>query len=361
MTNRIFNFAAGPAMLPESVLLRAQRELLNWRNSGVSYMEIGHRTDLFQSLLTDLELKLRTVLNIPNNYRVLFLTGGAQAHFSLIAQNLTGKNKQVDYLVSGIWSERAAKYAERYAEVNIVTRANAQSIPQPENWQLNPQAAYAYYCPNETINGIQFPNIPNVGNVPLIADMTSSILSTEVDISKFGIVFASAQKNLGIAGITLLIIRDDLLAQQQDGVAEIFNYQLQAQNNSLLNTIPTVPVYMMDLMLDWIIHEQGGLANLAKNNQAKVQQLYACIDNSNGYYTNPVDITYRSQINVPFDFKHQDLLPKFLAEAEQFGLGYLNGHKLVGGARASLYNAMPVEGVLRLVEFMQDFANKNPL
>ena len=355
---RVYNFAAGPAMLPESVLRKVQQDLLSWQDTGTSIMEIGHRTATFQDMLAKLESKLRKLMNIPTNYKVLFLSGGGQGHFSFIPMNLCGKNQAVDYLVSGTWSERAAKYAARYAEVNIVTTATLSSIPDKSTWKLNPNAAYAYYCPNETINGVQFAEIPDVGDVPLVADFTSSILSDEIDVSKFGLIFASAQKNLGIAGITLLIIRDDLLDQAQAVTPEIFNYKLQAEQNSLLNTIPTVPVYMMDLMVDWIINEQGGLTNLAQNNRRKVAKLYACIDNSDGFYANTIEEKYRSLINVPFNLPTEDLLKHFLVEACQFGLAYLNGHKLVGGARASLYNAMPEEGVDKLIEFMQHFAKK---
>lgn len=355
---RVFNFAAGPAMLPESVLLRAQKELLNWQDTGTSIMEIGHRTNTFQDMLSRLESKLRKLMNIPTNYKVLFLSGGGQGHFSFLPMNLTGKNKNVDYIVSGIWSERAAKYAKRYANVNIVTTATLNNLPPVGTWKLTPDAAYVYYCPNETINGIQIHNIPDVGNVPLVADFTSSILSDHVDVSKFGVIFASAQKNLGISGITLVIIRDDLLEQAQDCTPEIFNYKLQAEQNSLLNTIPTVPTYMMDLMIDWIIEDQGGLSKVSENNRRKVQKLYNCIDNSGGYYSNNIDKEFRSLINVPFNLPSDDILKHFLVEAAQVGLAYLNGHKLVGGARASIYNAMPEEGVDKLVEFMQQFAKK---
>lgn len=352
---RVYNFAAGPAMLPESVLLRAQAELLNWQDSGTSIMEIGHRTSTFQDMLSRLEEKLRKLMNIPTNYKVIFLTGGGQGHFSFIPMNLCGKNRQVDYLVTGIWSERAAKYAARYADVNIVATAGKSQVPPANEWKLNPAAAYFYYCPNETINGMQVAQIPQTGSVPIVADMTSSILSQEIDVSKFGVIFASAQKNLGISGVTLVIIRDDLLDQTQPCTPEVFNYKLQVEQGSLLNTIPTTAVYMMDLMVDWVVNEQGGLAQLSALNQRKVKKLYDCIDNSNGFYTNPVVAADRSPINVPFTLPSDELLKHFLIEAGQRGLKYLNGHKLVGGARASLYNAMPEKGVDLLVEFMNEF------
>ncbi len=355
---RAYNFSAGPAMLPESVLLRAQRELLNWRNTGTSIMEMGHRTPIFQELLFNLEEKLRLIMAIPKHYKVLFLTGGGQGQFSFIPMNLTKYNQQVDYLVTGIWSERAAKYASRYAKVNIVTKASSTAIPDASTWQLNPNAAYAYYCPNETIDGIQFHDIPNTGSVPLVADMTSAILSEAIDVNRFGLIFASAQKNLGIAGITLLIIRDDLLSQALDCVPEIANYSLQAEQRSLLNTIPTVPVYMMDLMIDWLMNEQGGLASVSTANRQKAIQLYDCIDNSNGFYSNAIEPAYRSRINIPFNLANDELLALFLSEAEKQGLNYLKGHRLVGGARASLYNSMPEAGVNHLVKFMHEFAGR---
>lgn len=356
---RVYNFAAGPAALPESVLVKMQEAMLNWRDTGVSIMEIGHRTTTFQDMLLALEKKLRKLMTIPSNYKVLFLTGGGQGHFSFLPMNLTGKNKKVDYIVSGIWSERAAKYAKRYADVNIVATASLNGLPDESTWKYTSDAAYVYYCPNETINGIQIHDIPQTGDIPLVADFTSSILSDHVDVSKFGVIFASAQKNLGISGITLLIVRDDLLDQAQACTPEIFNYKLQAEQGSLLNTIPTVPAYAMELMVDWIIDDKGGLTNQATENKRKIQKLYDCIDNSNGFYTNIIEHKYRSLINVPFNLPNDDLLKHFLVEAAQNGLAYLNGHKLVGGARASVYNAMPEEGIEKLVTFMQTFAKKN--
>ena len=358
--SRVYNFSAGPAMLPEPVLLRAQQSLLNWEGTGSSIMEMGHRTPLFQDLLAKLEQKLRDLITIPQQYKILFLAGGAQGHFSFIPMNLTKYKHDVDYLVTGIWSERAAKFASRYANVNIVTTPSNSGISDKVTWHFNPDAAYAFYCQNETINGIQFNEIPDTGDVPLVVDMTSSILSEEIDVTKFGLIFASAQKNLGIAGITLLIVREDLLGQALDCVPEIFNYSLQAEQHSLANTIPVFPVYMMDLMVDWILHEQGGLQAVAASNYRKISQLYHCIDNSNGFYSNSINPVYRSQINIPFNLPNDNVLKLFLSEAEQQGLKYLNGHRLVGGARASLYNAMPLAGVTKLVAFMEAFAKKTP-
>lgn len=366
MKERAYNFGAGPAMLPTEVLLRAQEELLDWNGTGVSVMEIGHRTSNFQDMLTKLEVKLRGLMNIPDNYKILFLQGGAQGLFNLIPMNLLGKNKDVDYFVSGVWSERAAKYAKKYANVNIVTTATKDSIPDFSTWNLNKNAAYAYYCPNETINGMRFPSIPDTGNVPLIADMTSSILSEEIDVSKFGLIFASAQKNLGIAGVTLVIVREDLLTvDAANGVPEVcipevFNFKTQIEQKSCLNTPPTFAIYMMDLMVDWSI-KQGGVKQLELDTRVKSQKLYQYISQSQGFYTNPVAVDYRSLINIPFSLADNDnqLLELFLSEAAKHDLKYLKGHILVGGARASLYNAMPLSGVDALIEFMRDFAAKH--
>lgn len=355
----LYNFSAGPAMLPQPVIQRAQKELANWQGTGVSIMEIGHRTPVFQTLLQSLEEKLRHLIQIPPQYKILFLPGGAQAHFSFIPMNLTQDNKEVEYIISGIWSERAAKFAQRYANVNTITPFVTHDIPPMTTWEFNSKACYVYYCPNETINGIQFPHVPSTGKVPLIADATSSILSAPLDISKFGMVFASAQKNLGIAGITLVIIRDDLLDQAQAIVPEIFNYKYQVEQHSLANTIPTFPIYMMDLMVDWLVKEYGGLETVMESNQRKSNKLYAAIDNSEKFYSNNIPREFRSFINVPFGLPNESLLHQFLNEAQEVGLLYLNGHRLVGGARASLYNAMPEEGVDQLIAFMKSFSLRN--
>lgn len=352
---RAYNFAAGPAMLPESVLRGVQAQLLEFGDTGTSIMELGHRTKAFQDMLSKLEVKLRDLIKIPANYKVLFLSGGGQGQFSLIPMNMTKYNKKVDYFITGIWSERAAKFAAHYAEVNIVTKAPLSIIPDSSTWKLSHAPAYAYYCPNETINGLAFPEIPECGDVPLVADATSSLLCAELDIGKFGIVFAAAQKNLGIAGVTLVIVREDLLDQMIDETPEVFNYALQAKEKSCLNTIPTFPVYVMNLMVDWI-NEQGGQQAITAINKRKCAKLYNCIDGSNGFYTNNIDKRYRSPINVPFSLPDERLLALFLASAENVGLRYLNGHKLVGGARASLYNALPEAGVDQLVDFMNSFA-----
>lgn len=355
MLERAFNFGAGPAMLPATVIQQIQENLFDWQGSGVSIMEIGHRTSQVQEMLSKLQDKLRQVLAIPNNYRLVFTSGGAQGQFDAIPLNLTKTKQQADYFVTGTWSKKALEFAKKYAQVSIVTVASKNSIPDSGSWRLNPQAAYAYYCPNETVDGLAFPVIPEVGEVPLVADLTSSIAFAPLDYAKFGLAFASAQKNLGIAGVTLVIIRDDLLDQYSSQTPVVWNYKLQAEQNSSINTLPVFPVYVMDLMVDWII-AQGGVARLGEINRRKAAKLYTYIDQS-GFYLNQIESCYRSPLNVPFILNNNDLLPKFLGEANANGLKYLAGHLSVGGGRASLYNSMPESAVDKLVAFMQDFAN----
>ena len=258
---RAYNFSAGPSMLPDSVLEQIKNEIFDWRGTGVSIMELSHRAPIFQEFLQTLQSKLRNLMGIPENYKILFLAGGAQSNFATIPMNLCGFNKNVDYFSTGVWSERAISYAKNYANVSVVTTAGNSGIPDKSLWKLDTNAAYAYYCPNETINGVQFKEIPEVGSVPLIADMTSSILSCKLDVSKFAMIFASAQKNLGIAGISLVIIRDDLLNQEIKPISTIWSYREQALQNSCVNTLPVFPVYVMDLMVDWI-NSQGGIESI---------------------------------------------------------------------------------------------------
>lgn len=353
--NRAYNFSAGPAMLPESVLQRVKDELFDWQGTGVSIMEIGHRTSHFKEMLIKIQDKLRKLMKIPTNYKILFATGGAQGQFSAIPMNLVRNNPAVDYFVTGTWSEKAVIQAKKYAKPNLVTTALDSKISDKSTWKLNPNATYAYYCPNETVAGIQFPEIPCTGNVPLIADMTSSILSFPCDVSKFGMIFASAQKNLGIAGITVIIIRDDLLDQALDFTPHVWQYKTLADNDSNINTPPVFPIYMVDLMLDWM-EEQGGVEEIARINTLKAQKIYNYIDESEFYY-NKIKQPYRSRINATFDLVKPELLDKFLTEANNNGLKYLKGHILAGGVRASMYNAMPLAGVENLIDFMQDFVN----
>lgn len=355
--HRAFNFGAGPAMLPAEVIRRITQELFDWNGTGVSVMEIGHRTQQFQELLTNLQLKLRNLLNIPNNYQIALVSGGAQGQFDAVPMNMLGSKHKADYFITGTWSKKAAEFAKKHAEVNIVATASKSAIPTADTWQLSPEAAYVYYCPNETVDGIAFPTPPQVGNIPLVADLTSSIAYAPMDYSQFGLAFASAQKNLGIAGVTLVVAREDLISEPRSYTPNVWNYQLQAQQNSSLNTPPVFAIYVMDLMLDWII-AQGGVEALALINKRKVAKLYDYIDSSN-FYFNHIDKAYRSPLNVPFNLLNNELLPKFLAEANARGLKYLAGHISVGGGRASLYNAMPESAVDSLIEFMHAFASRH--
>lgn len=351
---RGYNFSAGPAMLPDSVLDKIKNELYDWNGTGVSVMEFGHRTRIFQDYIHMVIEKLKKIMNIPNNYKVVLLQGGGQGQFTGIPMNLTKHSQEVDYIVTGSWSNKAANYARSFAEVNIVLENNVNSIPALDKNKLNKEAAYLYYCPNETINGLYFPEVPfSFKEVPLVADMTSCILSENTDVSKFGLIFAGAQKNLGIAGLTIVVVRDDLLEQSLDITPPIWNYKLQFENNSTVNTPSTFAIYVMNLMLDWI-EESGGTAKIYENNKLKAQKLYACID-ANDFYANNVVLNNRSFINIPFNLPNDTLLNQFLFEAGKANFKYLNGHISVGGIRVSLYNAMPVKAVEELVDFMNHF------
>jgi phosphoserine aminotransferase len=357
MMTRLFNFNPGPAMLPESVLLRAQAEILNFNQTEISPLEIGHRSTAFNNMLEKLQDKLRKVMNIPNNYSILFLPGGAQTLFSIIPMNLCKYKANADYFVSGSWSETASNFAKRYIKVNKNIIVENHKLTNKNNWSYNQDAAYIYYCPNETITGIELLEIDNPYNVPIVADFTSSILMYKLDVEKFGIIFASAQKNLGISGVSLVIIRNDLLNQSLDITPEIFNFQIQQHNNSCKNTIPTYPVYIMDLIIDWL-QDNGGVEYFAKQAIIKSKMLYDYIDNS-GFYINNIDKAIRSRANVPFDIIKENLNEAFLTKSQQSGLLNLKGHKSAGGMRASLYNAMPVAGVEALITFMQKFVQEN--
>lgn len=351
---RAYNFSAGPAMLPDSVLDKIKNELYDWNGTGVSVMEFGHRTRIFQEYTQMVIEKLKKTMNIPNNYKVVLLQGGGQGQFSGVPMNLTKNSKKADYIVTGSWSKKAVSYAKPFVDINIVLEDNVNSIPELDSNKLNKEAAYLYYCPNETINGLYFPEVPfSFKEVPLVADMTSCILSEDTDVNKFGVIFAGAQKNLGIAGLTVVIVRDDLLDQALDITPPIWNYKLQFENNSTVNTSPTFAIYVMDLMLDWM-EANGGTAEIFKNNKLKAQKLYECID-THDFYINNVVIKNRSFINIPFNLPNDTLLNQFLFEANKANFKYLNGHVSAGGVRVSLYNAMPLIAVEELVEFMNHF------
>jgi len=358
---RKYNFSAGPAMVPVEVLERAQKEMSDWNGSGMSVMEMSHRGKEYMSIAQQAEADLREILSIPDNYKVLFLQGGASSQFSMVPMNLLSQaGEAVDYLNTGAWSKKAIAEAANYADVNVVAsseESNFSDIPAFDSWKRNPDAKYFHYTPNETIGGVEFHWIPEVGDVPLVADMSSTILSRPLDVSKFAVIYAGAQKNMGPAGLTLLIVRDDLVTEPIAGTPAMFSYAIHAKNDSMYNTPPTYVWYLAGLVFQWI-KEKGGLSAMAKINQRKAQKLYDAIDASN-FYTSPVDISCRSWMNVPFTLANPDLDGDFLAKAAQQGLLSLKGHRSVGGMRASIYNAMPEAGVDALVSFMQEFEKKN--
>ncbi len=358
--SRVFNFSAGPAMLPETVLKKASDEMLDWHGEGLSVMEMSHRGKVFMSIASQAETDLRTLMAIPDNYKVLFLQGGASSQFSAIPLNLLADSKTADYVNTGMWSKKAIAEAKRYCDVNVVASSEDSgftTIPDFADWKLNPDAAYVHYTPNETIGGVEFDYIPDTGNVPLIADMSSAILSRPVDVSKFGMIYAGAQKNVGPAGLTLVIVRADLIGNAADITPAMLNYKTQADADSMYNTPPTYSWYLAGLVFEWLL-ENGGLEAMAKINKSKSDKLYATIDGSD-FYANPVEKRYRSWMNVPFTLKDADLDAAFLEQAAKKGLVTLKGHRSVGGMRASIYNAMPEAGVDTLVEFMNEFAKAN--
>jgi len=360
LMNRPFNFSAGPAVLPQAVLERASAEMSDYAGSGMSVMEMSHRGKEFIKIAEEAEADFRELLAIPTNYKVLFLQGGAMLQFSAIPLNLCSDGAEVDYLTTGYWSDRAVTEAKRHCRVSLVASGEADkftTIPRCSQWQLNDKAAYFHYCANETIHGVEFPDIPDVGAVPLVCDMSSTILSRPVDVSKFGLIYAGAQKNIGPAGLTVVIVRDDLLDRARPNIPYLLNYKILADNASMANTPPTYAWYIAGLVFKWV-KEQGGLSAMAKLNQRKSQMLYKAIDES-GFYKNPVEHNCRSWMNVPFTAPDERLEKLFLEEAKKAGLLTLAGHRSVGGMRASLYNAMPVEGVTKLTEFMADFARRN--
>ena len=358
--SRGYNFSAGPAALPEEVLRQAQAELLEWDGAHASVMEISHRGKDFVALAAESERDLRELLAIPTNYKVLFLQGGATQHFAQIPMNLATRAQSADYVLTGDWSEKAAKEAKPSVTVRVAASSQATNydrIPPRDSWDLDPGAAYLHYTPNETIRGVEFHAIPDVGDVPLVADMSSTLLSRPLDVSRFGLIYAGAQKNIGAAGLVVMIVRDDLLARCPKDLPKIFNYAEQAAQDSMLNTPNTFGWYLASVVFKWL-KKQGGLAAMGARNRAKAELLYAYIDGS-GFYRNPVERSARSWMNVPFTLPSEDLDAKFLKESEAAGLLALKGHRAVGGMRASIYNAMPIEGVRALVDFMKDFARRN--
>ncbi|GAA0801344.1 3-phosphoserine/phosphohydroxythreonine transaminase [Psychrobacter piscatorii] len=361
--HRLPNFCAGPATMPTSVLERAQSELLDWQGRGLSVMEVSHRSKEYMAITDKAEAKLRTLMEIPDNYKVLFLQGGASLQFSAIPLNLLNGGRG-DYLTTGAWSGKAIKEAQRYealglGKINLVATGkedNFTTVPAQSDWNVSDDADYFHYCANETIHGLQIFEPPQV-DAPIIADMSSSILSQPIDVSKFGMIYAGAQKNIGPAGLVIVIIRDDLLGQASEWCPMLLNYEHQADKESMSNTPATYSWYLAGLVFDWL-EEQGGVAAIGEINQQKADLLYNTIDDSR-FYNNPVDPQYRSIMNVPFTLADSNLDKVFLEESEKAGLLNLKGHRDVGGMRASIYNAVPLEWVQQLVDFMIAFEKKH--
>lgn len=357
---RVFNFSAGPAVLPEPVLRQAAGEMLDWHGSGMSVMEMSHRGKEFIAIHAEAEADLRELLAIPANYKVLFLQGGAAGQFAVVPMNLLRGKGGADYVNTGQWSKKAISEAKKYCKVNIAASsedANFSYAPPQARWKLDPGAAYVHYTSNETIGGVEFQWIPDTGNVPLVADMSSHILSRPLDVSRYGLIYAGAQKNIGPAGLTIVIVRDDLIGQALPTTPEVFNYKVQADADSMINTPPTYAVYIAGLVFKWL-KSLGGMARMEQINIAKSGLVYDFLDQTE-FYHSPVAKSDRSRMNIPFTLRNDKLDAEFLKQAESSGLTQLKGHRSVGGMRASIYNAMPMEGVRALVDFMRDFERKH--
>jgi phosphoserine aminotransferase len=358
---RVFNFAAGPAALPLEVLEQAREELTDWRGSGASVMEVSHRSKPFMAVAAEAESLMRSLLAVPAGYKVLFLQGGATGQFAAIPMNLTAPGATADYVNTGSWSKKAIGEAKRQqVKVHVAGDEAASSyttVPQQGALELTPDAAYVHYTPNETIGGVEFPYVPQTGAVPLVADMSSTILSRPIDVSRFGLIYAGAQKNIGPSGLCVVIVREDLLGKARPNTPSVWDYQAMAAEGSMLNTPPTFGWYIAGLVLRWV-KAQGGLEAMAAHNRAKAELLYRTIDESE-LYRNPVAKTCRSWMNVPFTLARPQLDQAFLTEARAAGLVSLEGHRSVGGMRASIYNAMPLEGVQALAAFMREFQRRH--
>ena len=357
---RVYNFSAGPSMLPESVLKRAADEMLNCNGSGMSVMEMSHRSKPYEAIINGCEALVRELMNVPDNYKVLFLQGGASSQFTMVPMNLATKNKKIDIVVTGQWAKKAAEEAERYVTVNRVASSADKTfsyIPKLDKSTFSKDADYFYICVNNTIYGTKFNELPDTGDIPLIGDISSCIMSEELDVSKFGCLIAGAQKNLGPAGVTLVIVREDLLGECMDITPTMFNYNIHVENGSMYNTPPTYGIYIMKLVLEWI-KEQGGVAAIQKINEKKAKILYDFLDSSK-MFRGTVVKEDRSLMNIPFVTDSEELNAKFIKEATARGFVNLKGHRSVGGMRASIYNAMTVEGVQALVDFMKKFELDN--
>lgn len=358
--SRAFNFSAGPAALPERVLQQAREECLEWQGARASVMEISHRGKDFMRIAAQAEQDLRDLLKVPDNYRVLFLQGGATQHFAQVPMNLCTPDQSADYIVTGAWGQKAVSEAAPYVSPRVAVdmqASNYTDVPASVRDVVDPAAAYVHYTPNETIHGVEFHAVPDVGDVPLIGDFSSTILSRPLDVSRFGLIYAGAQKNIGPSGLVLVIARDDLLQNARARTAKVLSYAAQAASDSMLNTPPTFAWYLAGLVFKWL-RDLGGLDVIEQRNIEKAELLYACIDESGGFYRNSVAIGARSRMNVPFTLNDSGLDGLFLQESEAAGLLALKGHKAVGGMRASIYNAMPVDGVAALTAFMREFARR---
>ncbi len=357
---RVYNFSAGPSMLPESVLQKAAEQMVNYEGCGMSVMEMSHRSKDYEAIIKGCEALVRELMNVPDNYKVLFLQGGASSQFTMIPMNIGNKNKKCDMVITGQWAKKAAQEAKRYITVNEVASSADKTfsyIPKLDKSTFSKDADYFYICMNNTIYGTKYNELPDTGDVPLIADISSMVMSEELDVSKFGMLYAGAQKNLGPAGVTLCIIREDLIGNQMEQTPIMFNYQIHVDNGSMYNTPPTYGIYIMKLVLEWI-KEQGGIKAVQKVNEAKAKLLYDFLDSSS-MFRGTVVPEDRSLMNIPFVTGNDELDAKFVKEAKEAGFVNLKGHRTVGGMRASIYNAMPMEGVEKLVAFMKKFEAEN--
>lgn len=353
---KVFNFAAGPSVMPATVLAQAQREFLSWNGNGLSMLEMPFTGDAFKTLLRQVRDDLRMLLGIPENFHILFMHGGASAQFSLVPLNLLGKSDLASYVETGYWSAKNMREASRYCRVDVAASSAATGFDRmPETWNPDPRAAYCHITSNETANGVQFFDTPLTGDLPLVADMTSDFLSRPIDMQRYGLIYAGAQKNIGPAGLTIVIVRDDLLGRAHPATPSVFNYQAQAEADSMLNTPITFAVYLAGLVLRWIA-EQGGVGAMEQNSLRRSGQLYQTIDQSGDFYRCAVQPGYRSRMNVCFTLTDDALTQRFLSEAAALGMINLKGHPMAGGIRASIYNAMPDQGVAALCAFMQQFA-----
>jgi phosphoserine aminotransferase len=360
---RVYNFSAGPAVLPQEVLQQAADEMLDWHGSGMSVMEMSHRGKEFMSILESAERDLRELLAVPANYRILFMQGGAIAQNAIVPLNLVGRKPQpatVDFINTGSWSSKSINEARKYCTVNVAASSEESkfiSIPPRDTWRLTADAAYVHVCTNETIGGVEYHFAPDVGNVPLVADMSSHILSRVIDVSKYTVIYGGAQKNIGPAGLTLVIVREDMLGHALPNCPSAFNWKTVAENDSMYNTPPTYAIYIAGLVFQWL-KRQGGIAVMEQRNIAKASLLYDYLDSAD-FFSNPIAKDCRSRMNVPFRLRDESLNEAFLAGATERGLLQLKGHKSVGGMRASIYNAMPIEGVQALVAYLKEFEKKH--